>query len=98
MLVATHDDIMLMLQAVMLDTELQASILQEAAEHLVAKPLLLCLGDKSEACREAAINLLVSLLQVQYTDCYNLALWLAVTFADALPYIDMLCYRLLLMR
>ena len=94
---ATHGDTMLMLQAVMLDTELQASVLQEATEHLIAKPLLLRLGDKTEACREAAINMLVSLLQVYYT-CHNLALWLAVAFADALPYIDMLCYRLLLMQ
>ena len=82
----------------MLDTQLQASVLQEATEHLIAKPLLLCLGDKSEACREAAINMLVSLLQVHYTDYYDLALWLAVTFADALPYIYILWYRLLLMQ
>ena len=69
---AAHSDTILMLQAIMLDTELQVSVMQEATEHLVAKPLLLCLGDKSEACREAAINLLVSLLQVSNT-------WLAVT-------------------
>lgn len=82
----------------MLETQLQASVLQEATEHLIAKPLLLCLGDKSEACREAAINMLVSLLQVHDTGFYDSALCLAVSCANALPYIDMLCYRLLLMQ
>ena len=61
---AAHLDPTLMLQVVMFDTELQYSVMQEATEHVVAKPLLLCLGDKSEACREAAMNMLVSLLQV----------------------------------
>ena len=56
-----------MLQVEMLDTELQANVLREATEHLVGKPLLLCLADKSEACREAAIRMLVSLLQVHNT-------------------------------
>lgn len=67
MLMAAHPDAILMLQALMFDTEIQASVMQEATEHLVAKPLLLCLGDKSEACRETAINMLVSLLQVHNT-------------------------------
>ena len=40
------------------------TVVQEATEHLLAKPLLLALGDKSEACRELAINMLISLLQV----------------------------------
>ena len=69
---AAYPDAVLLLQAVLFHTELQASVMQEATEHLVAKPLLLCLGDKSEACREAAINMLVSLLQVHNT-------WLDVT-------------------
>ena len=69
---AAHPDAVLMLQALLFKTQLQASVMQEETEHLVAKPLLLCLGDKSEACREAAINMLVSLLQVQYS-------WPAVT-------------------
>ena len=42
----------------------EAQILQEATEHLLAKPLLLCAADKSEACRDLAISLLLSLLQV----------------------------------
>lgn len=69
---AAHPDAALVLQAIMPDADLQAGVMQEATEHLVAKPLLLCLGDKSEACREAAINMLVSLLQVQLC-------WLAAT-------------------
>lgn len=42
----------------------EAQILQEATEHLLAKPLLLCAADKSEACRDLAISLLLGLLQV----------------------------------
>jgi len=42
---------------------LPVTVIQEATEHLLAKPLLLGLGDKSEACRELAINTLISLLQ-----------------------------------
>ena len=53
-----------MLQTLMLGSGLQPSVVQEATEHLVAKALLLCLGDKSEACREAAATLLIGLLQV----------------------------------
>lgn len=48
----------------MLDSALPHQIVQEATEHLLAKPLLLGLGDKSEACRELAINMLIALLQV----------------------------------
>ena len=39
--------------------------LQEATEHLLTKPLLLSTADKSERCRDLAISLLLSLLQVQ---------------------------------
>lgn len=67
MLMPAHLNAALMPQALVLDPGLQVTVIQEAAEHLVAKPLLLCLGDKSEACREAAIQLLVSLLQVHHT-------------------------------
>lgn len=52
------------MQVLMLQTELQVTVLQEATQHLIAKPLLLRLGDKSEACREAAIQALIGLLQV----------------------------------
>lgn len=52
------------LQVLLLESALPVTVIQEATEHLLAKPLLLGLGDKSEACRELAINLLISLLQV----------------------------------
>ncbi len=52
------------LQVLLLESALPVTVIQEATEHLLAKPLLLALGDKSEACRELAINMLISLLQV----------------------------------
>lgn len=42
----------------------QPKILLEATEHLLAKPLLLSAADKSESCRDLAIQLLLKLLQV----------------------------------
>lgn len=53
-----------LLQVLLLESALPVTVIQEATEHLLAKPLLLGLGDKSEACRELAINMLISLLQV----------------------------------
>ncbi len=52
------------LQVLLLESALPVTVIQEATEHLLAKPLLLGLGDKSEACRELSINMLISLLQV----------------------------------
>jgi len=48
-----------------LESALPIPVVQETTEHLLAKPLLLSLEGKSEACRELAINLLISLLQVR---------------------------------
>ena len=61
-----HNGFTAMLQAVMLapDPVAEAKTLQEATEHLLAKPLLLSAAEKSEACRSLAIQLLLSLLQV----------------------------------
>ncbi|KAL0039469.1 hypothetical protein WJX79_009522 [Trebouxia sp. C0005] len=47
-----------------LESALPVTVIQEATEHLLAKPLLLGLGDKSEAFRMLAINMLIRLLQV----------------------------------
>ena len=51
----------------LLEAGTQITAIQQATEHLVAKPLLLCLEDKSEACKEAAATLLTKLLQVCHT-------------------------------
>ena len=48
----------------MLNAPMPTLLVQEVTEHLLVKPLLLALADKSEACRELAIKLLIELLQV----------------------------------
>lgn len=40
------------------------AVLQEITEHVLAKPLLLVAADKSEVCRQQALQLLLNLLQV----------------------------------
>ena len=57
----------------MLGSASPVEVMQEATEHLLAKPLLLTLADKSQACRDFAIRLLIDLLRY-HTPCFLLCI------------------------